>query len=111
MTTNASKIIYTKVDEAPALATYSFLPIVKAFTKAAGVSVEIRDISLAGRIIAAFPEHQTWPHQKTDGAKATSGRSGRIGGVRQGPGSQYHQAPQHQRLNPPAASGHQGVTE
>ena len=51
------KIIYTKVDEAPALATYSFLPIVKAFTEAAGVKVETRDISLAGRIIAKFPEY------------------------------------------------------
>ena len=51
------KIIYTKVDEAPALATYSFLPIVKGFTKAAGITVETRDISLAGRIIANFPEY------------------------------------------------------
>src|SRR6058998_1089613 len=63
MTTKASKILYTKTDEAPALATNSFLPIVKAFTTAAGVSVELRDISLAGRIIAAFPEHLT-PQQK-----------------------------------------------
>src|SRR5438445_4067331 len=63
MTTKASKILYTKTDEAPALVTYSFLPIVKAFTKAAGVSVELRDISLAGRIIAVFPEHLT-PQQK-----------------------------------------------
>src|SRR6266705_3433500 len=63
MTTKASQILYTKTDEAPALATYSFLPIVKAFTKAAGVSVELRDISLAGRIIAVFPEHLT-PQQK-----------------------------------------------
>ena len=52
----ASKIIYTKTDEAPALATYSFLPIVKAFTETAGVEVETRDISLAGRIISLFPE-------------------------------------------------------
>ncbi len=66
MTTEASKIIYTKVDEAPALATYSFLPIVKAFTKAAGVSVEMRDISLAGRIIAAFPEHLTGEQTQSD---------------------------------------------
>jgi isocitrate dehydrogenase len=49
-------ILYTKTDEAPALATYSFLPIVKAFTKHSGINVEIRDISLAGRIIAAFPD-------------------------------------------------------
>src|SRR6266516_4500656 len=66
MTTKASRILYTKTDEAPALATYSFLPIVKAFTKAAGVSVELRDISLAGRIIAAFPEHLTAQQRQSD---------------------------------------------
>ncbi|MEO8332193.1 MAG: NADP-dependent isocitrate dehydrogenase [Gallionella sp.] len=53
------KIIYTMVDEAPALATYSLLPIVQAFTKAAGIAVETRDISLAGRILAHFPENLT----------------------------------------------------
>ncbi len=53
--TNA-KIIWTQVDEAPALATYSLLPIVQAFTKAAGIAVETRDISLAGRVLANFPE-------------------------------------------------------
>jgi isocitrate dehydrogenase len=53
------KIIYTMVDEAPALATYSLLPIIQAFTRAAGVAVETRDISLAGRIIANFPENLT----------------------------------------------------
>ncbi len=52
-----SKIIWTKIDEAPALATYSFLPVVQAFTSAAGVDVETRDISLAGRIIANFPDN------------------------------------------------------
>ncbi|MBD3612633.1 MAG: NADP-dependent isocitrate dehydrogenase, partial [Hydrogenovibrio crunogenus] len=51
-----AKIIYTLTDEAPALATYSLLPIVEAFTKAAGVSVETRDISLAGRILANVPD-------------------------------------------------------
>ncbi len=50
------KIIYTKTDEAPALATQSFLPIVKAFTKPCGIAIETKDISLAGRIIATFPE-------------------------------------------------------
>ena len=54
-----AKIIWTKVDEAPALATYSLLPIVEAFTRAAGVAVETRDISLAGRVIANFPEGLT----------------------------------------------------
>lgn len=53
---NSSKIIYTKTDEAPLLATYSFLPIVQAFTASAGIDVETRDISLAGRILANFPE-------------------------------------------------------
>ena len=59
MTTKTSTIIWTDIDEAPALATYSLLPIVQAFTKGTGVSVETRDISLAGRIIANFPENLT----------------------------------------------------
>lgn len=56
MTTKTSTIIWTHIDEAPALATYSLLPIVQAFTKGTGISVETRDISLAGRIIANFPD-------------------------------------------------------
>ncbi|MUP37942.1 NADP-dependent isocitrate dehydrogenase [Labilibaculum euxinus] len=54
-----SKIIYTKIDEAPALATYSLLPIIKAFTKTSGIEIETKDISLTGRIIANFPENLT----------------------------------------------------
>ena len=61
-----SKIIYTKTDEAPALATYSFLPIIKAFTGKAGIKVETRDISLAGRIIAQFPEKLSDLQKQTD---------------------------------------------
>ena len=57
MAIDSSTIIYTETDEAPRLATYSLLPIIQAFTKAAGVSVETRDISLAGRVIANFPEY------------------------------------------------------
>jgi isocitrate dehydrogenase len=57
--TQKSKIIYTQTDEAPALATYSFLPIVNAFSACAGVEVITKDISLAGRIIANFPEYLT----------------------------------------------------
>ena len=72
MTTTASKIIYTKTDEAPMLATYSFLPIINAFSKAAGVSVELRDISLAGRILAVFPEYLT-PQQKQPDALSELG--------------------------------------
>ncbi|MGC4091985.1 MAG: NADP-dependent isocitrate dehydrogenase [Polyangiaceae bacterium] len=59
----SAKIIYTLTDEAPALATYSFLPIVQAFTQPAGLAVETRDISLAGRILANFPDFLK-PEQK-----------------------------------------------
>jgi len=55
----AHKIVWTEIDEAPALATYSLLPIVRAFTKGTGVEIETSDISLAGRIIANFPENLT----------------------------------------------------
>ncbi|PUE64555.1 NADP-dependent isocitrate dehydrogenase [Arcobacter lacus] len=67
-----SKIIYTKVDEAPALATYSFLPIIQSFTKSSGIEMVQKDISLAGRIIAAFPENLT-PEQKIGDALAELG--------------------------------------
>ncbi|MFN2338232.1 MAG: NADP-dependent isocitrate dehydrogenase [Gammaproteobacteria bacterium] len=60
------KIIYTETDEAPALATYSLLPIVRAFTGAVGISVETRDISLAGRIIASFPERLDAARRQAD---------------------------------------------
>jgi len=66
MTSSKAKIIYTITDEAPALATQSLLPIIETFTKAAGVSVETRDISLAGRIIALFPEHLTEEQRQSD---------------------------------------------
>ncbi|MBK7230653.1 MAG: NADP-dependent isocitrate dehydrogenase [Ignavibacteriales bacterium] len=55
----ATKIIWTKIDEAPALATYCLLPIVKSFAKGTGIEIELKDISLAGRIIANFPDHLT----------------------------------------------------
>ncbi len=61
-----SKIIYTKIDEAPALATYSLLPIIKAFVEASGIEVETKDISLAGRIIANFPENLTEDQKISD---------------------------------------------
>ena len=67
-----SKIIYTKTDEAPALATYSFLPFVKAYTSVANVSVETRDISLAGRILAHFPDVLS-ENQKVNDALAELG--------------------------------------
>ena len=56
---STSRIIWTKIDEAPALATYSLLPIIKAFTNGTGIDVETKDISLAGRIIANFPDNLT----------------------------------------------------
>ncbi|MGI9290829.1 MAG: NADP-dependent isocitrate dehydrogenase [Gammaproteobacteria bacterium] len=67
-----AKIIYTETDEAPALATYSLLPIVQAFTSAADVAVETRDISLSGRIIANFPDKLT-DEQKVGDALAELG--------------------------------------
>lgn len=66
MTTDTSKIIYTITDEAPALATHSFLPIVKAFTASSAIDVETRDISLAGRIIANFPKYLTEEQKMSD---------------------------------------------
>jgi len=61
-----AKIIYTKTDEAPALATQSFLPIVKAFTSSSGIEIETKDISLGGRIIATFPEKLTEEQKQAD---------------------------------------------
>ena len=69
----AMKVIYTYTDEAPALATHSFLPVIEAFAGAAGVDVELRDISLSGRILAAFelraatrsPSSASWPGRRT----------------------------------------------
>ena len=74
---SSAKIIYTKTDEAPALATHSLLPIVKAFTDAADIEVETRDISLAGRILAGFPEKLSADQKHSDslaelGALATT---------------------------------------
>ncbi len=68
-----SKIIYTQTDEAPALATYSLLPIVQAFTKSSGIAIETRDISLSGRIIAAFSEFLK-PEQRIDDHLAELGK-------------------------------------
>ena len=69
----SSKIIYTKTDEAPLLATYSFLPIVRAFTKTAGIEVELRDISLAGRILANLSEF-LGPEEQVPDALAELGK-------------------------------------
>jgi isocitrate dehydrogenase len=63
---SAPKIIYTKTDEAPALATYSFLPIVEAFTSSAGIEIETKDISLAGRMLSVFPDYLKAEQKQTD---------------------------------------------
>ncbi len=72
MSTDNSKIIYTITDEAPALATYSLLPIIQAYTASSGINVETRDISLAGRVLANFPKYLT-KEQRIDDALAELG--------------------------------------
>ncbi len=71
MSTTA-KIMYTKTDEAPALATRSFLPIVKAFTKSSNIEIVTKDISLAGRILANFSDYLT-EEQRVEDALAFLG--------------------------------------
>ena len=93
-------IIYTKTDEAPALATYSLLPIVQAFTKHAGIAVETRDISLAGRILANFPDYLT------GSAAASATHLAELGGSDAQARGEHHQAAEHQRLRPAAEGGH-----
>ena len=68
MPTTVGKIIWTEIDEAPALATYSLLPIVRKFTAGTGIEIELADISLSGRILANFPENLT-PAAGIDGVK------------------------------------------
>ena len=63
---STAKIIYTKTDEAPFLATHSFLPIVKSFTSLSNIAIETRDISLASRILANFPENLTQDQRVND---------------------------------------------
>lgn len=73
MSTDNSKIIYTITDEAPALATYSLLPIIQAYTASSGINVETRDISLAARILANFPKYLT-EEQRVDDALSELGK-------------------------------------
>ena len=96
------EIMWTKVDEAPALATYSLLPIVKAFVGAAGVSVTLKDISLAGRILASFPR-ETYPGA-TDQRRTRRTRRAHVEAR-----SQHHEAAQHLRLDPAAQGRDQGT--
>ncbi len=94
-----STIIYTHTDEAPALATYSFLPVVQAYAATAGVRVETRDISLAGRILAGFPDRLPEGQRVEDAL-------GRAGPPGHHPGGQHHQAAERLGLQPPAEGGH-----
>ena len=87
------KIIYTETDEAPRLATFSLLPIIKAFTDAAGVQVETRDISLAGRILAAFPE-------RLSDAQRTPDDLAELGRLTQDPGANIIKLPNISASNP-----------
>ena len=92
------KIIYTHTDEAPALATASLLPIVQAFAAAADVDVELRDISLAGRILAQFPE-------LLDARAAGPRRARRARRAGQDARGEHHQAAEHQRVAAAAEGG------
>ena len=92
------KIVYTNTDEAPALATQSLLPIVRAYAAAAGVEIELRDISLAGRILAQFPDRLS---ERT----AVGRRAVRARRARQDPGGEHHQAAEHQRVGAAAEGG------
>ena len=96
------EIMWTKVDEAPALATYSLLPIVEAFVGAAGVSVKLKDISLAGRILASFLR-EAHPCA-TDQRRTHRTRRAHVAAR-----SQHHEAAQHLRLDPAAQGRDQGT--
>ena len=99
----SQKIIYTLTDEAPALATYSLLPIVQAFTRAAGVAVETRDISLAGRILAIFPEHLT-------AAQKIADQLTELGELTLTPEANIIKLPNVSSIAPATESGNQGIT-
>ena len=96
-----SKIIYTFTDEAPALATYSLLPIVEAFTASADIAVETRDISLAGRILASFPEQL--------GAKAVPDHLAELGALAVTPEANIIKLPNISASTPSTAGGDQGT--
>ena len=85
-------IIYTKVDEAPELASGSFLPIIQSFAKTAGVNVGTKDISLAGRIISQFPDKLKPEQQQPDDLAL-------LGEIVLTPGIQCHQIPEYQCLH------------
>ena len=92
-------IIYTITDEAPALATHSLLPIVRAFVSAADIAVETRDISLAGRLLAALPDALASDQGVADALSE-------LGELAKTPGGQHHQTSEHQCLGAAAEGGY-----
>ena len=95
---DAAKIIYTKIDEAPALATHSLLPILQAYTKGSGIELESWDISLTGRIVANFPDRLTEEQRIPDYLTI-------LGELTEDPGANTKVA-QHQRIDPPDEGRH-----
>ena len=102
MSDDKPTIIYTLTDEAPLLATYAFLPIIRTFTDPAGIDVESSDISVAARILAEFSDRLTEEQRVPDNL-------GRLGELDAGSGHQHHQAAEHQRIGAAAAGRHQGT--
>src|SRR5437588_10674440 len=93
------KIVYTLTDEAPALATRSLLPIVDAFTAAAGIEIEPRDISLAGRILAQFPERLNDERRVADALSE-------LGQMGSSPGAKITKPPNMSAAVPPLKAAH-----
>jgi isocitrate dehydrogenase len=102
MPSEPARIVWTEVDEAPALATYSLLPIIRRFTAGTGITIETADISLAGRILANFPEGLTAAQRVPDWLTE-------LGELAKRPRSEYHQTAKHQRVGPAAQGRDQGA--
>ncbi len=102
MSAQQPTIIYTLTDEAPLLATYAFLPIVRAFTEPAGIKVKSSDISLAARILAEFPDYLTEAQRVPDNLAE-------LGRLTQLPDTNIIKLPEHQRLGATAHGRHQGA--
>ena len=102
MSAEQPTIIYTLTDEAPLLATYAFLPIIRSFAEPAGINVETSDISVAARILAEFGDYLTDEQRVPDNLAE-------LGELTQLAGHQHHQAAEHQRLGAAALRRHQGA--
>ena len=102
MSAEQPTIIYTLTDEAPLLATYAFLPIIRTFAEPAGINVETSDISVAARILAEFGD-------LPDRRAARAGQPGRARPADAAAGHQHHQAAEHQRVGAAAHGRHQGT--